>query len=84
MVNIIIEPTGTGYSAYSHNLPGCIATGATEDGVRKNMEQAIIEHTGTRDISPGYTTKPEKTDIRIIAKYMNIARSYYRKRKVIL
>jgi len=41
---IIIEPTGTGYSAYSPDLPGCIATGATTDAVAANMREAIAFH----------------------------------------
>jgi hypothetical protein len=28
---IVIEPTSTGFSAYSPDLPGCVSTGATRD-----------------------------------------------------
>jgi len=41
---IIIEETGTGYSAYSPDLPGCVATGATRDGVEREMRAAIEFH----------------------------------------
>jgi predicted RNase H-like HicB family nuclease len=41
---IVIEKTGTGYSAYSPDLPGCISTGATRDEIEKNMEEAIEFH----------------------------------------
>jgi predicted RNase H-like HicB family nuclease len=41
---IVIEETGTGYSAYSPDLPGCVATGATHEEVEKNMSEAIAFH----------------------------------------
>jgi predicted RNase H-like HicB family nuclease len=41
---VIIEPTATGFSAYSPDLPGCASTGATRDEVEKNMQEAIEFH----------------------------------------
>jgi predicted RNase H-like HicB family nuclease len=41
---IIIEETGTGYSAYSPDLPGCVSTGATRKAVEHNMHEAITFH----------------------------------------
>jgi predicted RNase H-like HicB family nuclease len=41
---IVMEATSTGYSAYSPDLPGCVATGATESEVEKRMRQAIELH----------------------------------------
>ena len=41
---VIFERTGTGFSAYVPDLPGCITTGATLDETRKNMEEAISGH----------------------------------------
>jgi predicted RNase H-like HicB family nuclease len=41
---IIIEETGTGYSAYSPDLPGCVATGAVRDSVEREMHNAIEFH----------------------------------------
>ena len=41
---IIIEETGTGYSAYSPDVPGCIATGRTRQEVEQNMPEAIEFH----------------------------------------
>lgn len=38
---IVIEETGTGYSAYSPDLPGCVSTGRTRHEVERNMRQAI-------------------------------------------
>jgi predicted RNase H-like HicB family nuclease len=41
---IIIEKTGTGYSAYSPDLPGCVATGATREETEREMKEAIEFH----------------------------------------
>jgi predicted RNase H-like HicB family nuclease len=41
---IIIEPTENGFSAYSPDLPGCIATGATRQEVKDAMQEAIEFH----------------------------------------
>ena len=41
---IILEETGTGFSAYSPDLPGCVATGATREEVQREMHEAIEFH----------------------------------------
>ncbi len=41
---VIIEKTGTGYSAYSPDLEGCVATGQTEKEVKQNMREAVEFH----------------------------------------
>lgn len=41
---VVIEETATGYSAYSPDLPGCIATGGTRDEVEREMREAIQFH----------------------------------------
>ena len=41
---IVIEETETGYSAYSPDLDGCIATGGTRQEVEREMQQAIAFH----------------------------------------
>jgi predicted RNase H-like HicB family nuclease len=41
---IIIEQTSTGYSAYSPDLPGCVATGSTRAEVEREMHNAIEFH----------------------------------------
>ncbi len=41
---VVIEPTTTGFSAYSPDLPGCISTGATRAEVENNMREAIGLH----------------------------------------
>jgi predicted RNase H-like HicB family nuclease len=41
---IVIEKTGTGYSAYSPDLDGCVATGAFKDEVEQNMRGTIEYH----------------------------------------
>lgn len=41
---VVIEPTATGFSAYSPDLPGCVATGATEAGAECEMRDAMAFH----------------------------------------
>lgn len=41
---IVIEPTETGFSAYSPDLPGCVSTGGTRDECETNMRDAIEFH----------------------------------------
>ena len=41
---IVVEKTGTGYSAYSPDIDGCVATGSTKDEVEKNMKGVIEFH----------------------------------------
>jgi predicted RNase H-like HicB family nuclease len=41
---IIIEKAGSNYSAYSPDLPGCIATGKTKEQAAINMQEAIKLH----------------------------------------
>ncbi len=41
---IIIEKANGNYSAYSPDLPGCVATGRTRDQTARNMHEAIDMH----------------------------------------
>ena len=41
---IVIEPTDTGFSSYSPDLPGCVSTGRTPEEVEQNMREAISFH----------------------------------------
>jgi predicted RNase H-like HicB family nuclease len=41
---IVVEQTGTGYSAYSPDLDGCVATGKTREEVESQMQEAIAFH----------------------------------------
>jgi predicted RNase H-like HicB family nuclease len=41
---IIIEKTGTGFSSYSPDLPGCVSTGETREEIERNMKEAIEFH----------------------------------------
>jgi predicted RNase H-like HicB family nuclease len=65
---IVLEPTTTGFSAYSPDLPGCAATGATRSEVEANMREAITLHLeGLRE--DGIPTPPSQT----IATYVEVA-----------
>ncbi len=41
---VVIEKANNNYSAYSPDLPGCVATGATREEVEKNMHEAVKMH----------------------------------------
>ena len=41
---IVIEKTATGFSAFVPDLPGCIATGASQAEVESEMKAAIRFH----------------------------------------
>jgi predicted RNase H-like HicB family nuclease len=41
---IIIEKAENNYSAYSPDLPGCVATGATREDAEEMMHEAIELH----------------------------------------
>ncbi|OGJ86797.1 MAG: hypothetical protein A2268_14090 [Candidatus Raymondbacteria bacterium RifOxyA12_full_50_37] len=41
---VVIEKIGNNFSAYSPDLPGCIATGDTQGETEQNMYEAIRMH----------------------------------------
>ena len=41
---IVIEKANENYSAYSPDLPGCVATGVTREDAEKNMHEAVELH----------------------------------------
>ena len=41
---VVIEKANGNYSAYSPDLPGCVATGVTREEVESNMHEAIQLH----------------------------------------
>jgi predicted RNase H-like HicB family nuclease len=41
---VVIEKAEKNYSAYSPDLPGCVATGQTRDEAALNMHEAIDMH----------------------------------------
>ena len=41
---VIIEPTNTGFSAYSPDVPGCAAVGDSEEETRLNFQEALAFH----------------------------------------
>lgn len=65
---MLIEPTRTGFSAYSPDLPGCVAAGKTKASTEKLMRKAIELH--IRQMQRDGEDPPEPTTI---AKYVRIA-----------
>jgi predicted RNase H-like HicB family nuclease len=41
---VVVERAPHNYAAYSPDLPGCVATGATREETLENMRQAIAMH----------------------------------------
>lgn len=41
---VVIERTATGFSAYSPDVLGCVATGDTEEETRRNFQDALRAH----------------------------------------
>jgi len=41
---VVVEKAGSGFSAYSPDIPGCVATGATREEVEREMTAAIAFH----------------------------------------
>ena len=41
---LVIEPTSTGYSAFSPDVPGCAAVGDSEEETRRNFQDALNAH----------------------------------------
>ena len=41
---VVIEKGENNYSAYSPDLPGCVATGSTREEVETNMHEAMKMH----------------------------------------
>jgi predicted RNase H-like HicB family nuclease len=41
---IVIEQTGTGFSAYSPDVLGCVAVGDTEEETRRSFQDALAAH----------------------------------------
>jgi predicted RNase H-like HicB family nuclease len=41
---IVIEKANGNYSAYSPDLPGCVATGKSREETERNMQEAVEMH----------------------------------------
>jgi predicted RNase H-like HicB family nuclease len=41
---VVMEKANGNYSAYSPDLPGCVATGATREETERKMHEAIETH----------------------------------------
>ena len=55
---IVIERTATGYSAYSPDVPGCIATGESREEVEREMKGAISFHLDASNRKAGSFRNP--------------------------
>ena len=65
---IIVEKATGNFSAYSPDLPGCVATGATREETEINMHEAVIMH--LKGMQDDGTPIPES---RSSAEYIAVA-----------
>ena len=65
---IILEPTETGYSAYSPDLDGCVAAGDDKDETIALMQEAIAFHLEGMD-AEGYPVPSARSE----AAYIEVA-----------
>jgi predicted RNase H-like HicB family nuclease len=63
---VVIEKTGTGYSAYVPDLPGCVSVGGTRAEMDRNIREAIelyLDELGEQ----GAPIPPPTTDTEYVA-----------------
>lgn len=41
---IVLEETGSGYLAYSPDMPGCVSAGRTRPEAEMNLRRALVSH----------------------------------------
>ena len=58
---IIVEKVNENYSAYSPDLPGCVATGETREETERSMHEAIEMH--VRGMKEDNLPIPESTSV---------------------
>ena len=71
--HIVIEKAKSNYSAYSPDLPGCVATGATRKEAARNIHEAIKVH--MRGLQEDSLLE---SDPKFIARIESLRRQYRR------
>lgn len=64
---IVVEKAGANFSAYSPDLPGCAATGATPEETKERMQVAIDVH--VRGLREDHLPVPEPS---AMAEYVEV------------
>jgi predicted RNase H-like HicB family nuclease len=41
---MVVEETGSGYLAYSPDMPGCVANGRTRGDAENNLRRTLVTH----------------------------------------
>ena len=62
-LRVVIEYAGENYGAYSPDLPGCVATGDTQEEVEANMREAIEFHIEGLMEESGFPDDPEARQV---------------------
>ena len=66
---IIVEDAGNNYSAYSPDLPGCVATGDTVEEVEQNMREAIEFHLEGMRLHGEPIPEPSELEVFLTARF---------------
>ena len=65
---IVIERTNTGFSAYSPDVPGCVAVGDTEEDTRSNFQDALAQHfEAMREVGEAIPEPSSSVDYVVVA-----------------
>ncbi|MDW8269648.1 MAG: type II toxin-antitoxin system HicB family antitoxin [Anaerolineae bacterium] len=67
---IVVEKANGNYSAYSPDLPGCVATGKTREEVTRHMHEAIEMH--IRGLLEDNLPMPESHSLATAAEYIAV------------
>ncbi len=66
---IVIEKAASNYSAYVPDLPGCVATGATQEEVERLLREAVELHLAgmceDNEPIPQPSSRVEYLDVRV-------------------
>ena len=62
---VIIEPSETGYGAYSPDVPGCVAAGRTREEVIERFREALVDHLGLLSEDGQPIPKPVSTSVEV-------------------
>jgi predicted RNase H-like HicB family nuclease len=76
---IVVEKTNTGFSAFSPDVTGCVATGKTKSEVEENMREALEFHIEGLDLEGYAVPKPQSYSQYVDVRSRRLAASPARK-----
>jgi predicted RNase H-like HicB family nuclease len=58
---IVVEKATDNYSAYAPDVPGCAATGDTQEEAERNLREALELHLQDRSLTASRSPNPQTT-----------------------